>query len=146
MLRRIHRNTLEYVNYERIKKGEERLVDLPFGLRDDANNPIAKALGKPFDFEGLVDLFDSNDDFFSWLDERSHWAQIWLALFATGKFYRDYNDALVGINIRRRRDVLKRIKPAKMAPLYRERYLRLMRLLQYAVKQKNQRESAPWWR
>lgn len=130
ILRKLHRDALEYVNICLIKEGKDPIEDFPMGLRfDDGQSPIGKLLGG----EELSKPLSSDDvdlaiNVFAGGTHES--AILWTALFYAG-FYRKYNEALLygKLPLTRRQRLVKTLRSAPGD--IQETYLRTKLLVSY---------------
>lgn len=143
-MRRLHRETLDFVNRERTKSNRDPMPDLPMGYRgeDEVRNPVATALGRPFptdqDWKEVDDLeFENGADFIGWLLQTltgKGAAVVWVVLFEVGFFSR-YNTARLfeAPRLRRHQKVLRNMR--EIPTEFQERYLRARALMRYASRE-----------
>lgn len=138
LLRKIHRDALEYVNRVRLMEGKDPIADFPMGLRhDDANSP----LGKVISFSRL-DADEAKDDIDNLLNliagGTAESAELWYILFCAG-FYPRYNEGrfYVRLPLKRRQRLLRTVREVvTIAPTeVKERYLRTKAIVDHVRKQ-----------
>lgn len=138
LLRKIHRDAIEYVNRVRLLEGKDPIKDFPVGLRfDEHNSPIGKVIQySRLSADLAVDEGDQVANILAGGTAES--AELWYLLFCAG-FYSRYNEArfYAELPLKRRQRLMRTVRDAiTIAPMEaKERYLRTKALVDHARRQ-----------